>query len=78
MEERLKNFIEQSKVLPTTQECDAITRFLHHQVMELARDCLQQSQDKLITRSYFFDLTDKLEKLLEDVSYLPLFVEVFL
>ncbi|XP_069126975.1 microtubule-associated serine/threonine-protein kinase 3-like isoform X2 [Argopecten irradians] len=68
MEEKLSNFIEQNKVLPTEQEGDAITRFLHHQVIELARDCLTQSIDKLITRSYFFDLSDKLEKLLEDAQ----------
>ncbi|XP_060070360.1 microtubule-associated serine/threonine-protein kinase 3-like [Ylistrum balloti] len=68
MEEKLNNFIEQNKVLPTEQEGDAITRFLHHQVMELARDCLTQSRDKLITRSYFFDLSDKLEKLIEDAE----------
>ncbi|OWF46091.1 Microtubule-associated serine/threonine-protein kinase 2 [Mizuhopecten yessoensis] len=68
MEEKLSNYIEQNRVLPPEQEGDAITRFLHHQVLELARDCLAQSQNKLITRSYFFDLSDKLEKLIEDAE----------
>lgn len=66
MEEKLKKFIEQNKLEEV--DCDAITRFLHHQVMELARDCLQKSQDKQITGSYFFELSEKLEKLLIDVS----------
>lgn len=73
MEEKLKKFIEQNKLEEV--DCDAITRFLHHQVMELARDCLQKSQDKQITGSYFFELSEKLEKLLidaqerEDIAY---------
>ena len=66
MEEKLKKFLEQNKLEEV--DCDAITRFLHHQVMELARDCLQKSQDKQITGTYFFELSEKLEKLLIDVS----------
>ncbi|XP_056019812.1 microtubule-associated serine/threonine-protein kinase 3-like isoform X4 [Ostrea edulis] len=66
MEEKLKKFIEQNKLEEV--DCDAITRFLHHQVMELARDCLQKSQDKQITGSYFFELSEKLEKLLIDAQ----------
>ncbi|XP_078318625.1 microtubule-associated serine/threonine-protein kinase 3-like isoform X3 [Crassostrea virginica] len=73
MEEKLKKFLEQNKLEEV--DCDAITRFLHHQVMELARDCLQKSQDKQITGTYFFELSEKLEKLLidaqerEDIAY---------
>jgi microtubule-associated serine/threonine kinase len=69
MEEKLKKFIEQNKLEEV--DCDAITRFLHHQTMELARDCLQKSQDKQITGTYFFELSEKLEKLLIDVSDTP-------
>ncbi|KAJ8305339.1 hypothetical protein KUTeg_015884 [Tegillarca granosa] len=69
MEERLSQFIERNTNLETVFESDAITRFLHHQVLELARDCLDKSQAKLITTSYFYEISDSLEKLLEDVRY---------
>lgn len=69
MEERLSQFIERNTSLETVFESDAITRFLHHQVLELARDCLDKSKDKMITTSYFYEISDSLEKLLEDVRY---------
>ena len=36
--------------------------------MELARDCLQKSQEKMISGAYFYEMTENLEKLLLDVS----------
>ncbi|KAK3089602.1 hypothetical protein FSP39_004936 [Pinctada imbricata] len=68
MEEKLKTFIEQKKNLESVQESDAITRFLHHQVMELARDCLQKSQEKILNGDYFYELSENLEKLLLDAQ----------
>ena len=68
MEEKLKRFIDQNKNLEPMLESDAITRFLHHQVIELARDCLLKSQEKLLNGDYFYELSEKLEKLLIDVS----------
>ena len=68
MEERLQTFLEHCRQLQHSGESDAITSFLLHQVMELARDCLEKSQEKLITSTYFYELSDSLEKLLIDVS----------
>lgn len=65
MEERLELFIELNRA---PVEPDAILSFLHHQVLEMARDCLQKSQEKLITSNYFCELSENLEKLLKDVS----------
>ena len=73
MEERLQQFLDQCKVIHTECDCDAISSFLLHQVMELAKDCLDKSQGKLITSAYFYELSDSLEKLLIDVSK-PLYV----
>ncbi|KAM8930094.1 microtubule-associated serine/threonine-protein kinase 2-like [Pelodytes ibericus] len=66
MEERLADFItcnEPESVLPLA---DGILSFIHHQVIELARDCLRKSQDGLITSRYFYELQENLEKLLQD------------
>ncbi|XP_036362224.1 microtubule-associated serine/threonine-protein kinase 3 isoform X3 [Octopus sinensis] len=65
MEERLELFIELNRA---PVEPDAILSFLHHQVLEMARDCLQKSQEKLITSNYFCELSENLEKLLKDAQ----------
>ena len=44
--------------------------FIHHQVIEMARDCLDKSRSGLITSHYFYELQENLEKLLQDVSAL--------
>merc|ERR550534_1213294 len=77
MEERLRNFIrdhehaeklvaeageEGGGVLP--QDSIAIVRFVHHQVLEMARDCLTKSQVRLVTSRYFYEMSENLEKLL--------------
>merc|ERR1719474_1408761 len=77
MEERLRNFIrdhehaeklvaeageEGGGVLP--QDSIAIVRFVHHQVLEMARDCLTKSQERLVTSRYFYEMSENLEKLL--------------
>ena len=73
MEERLTLFIEENKSLEIqgnadiTQDAIAIARFVHHQVLEMAKDCLQKSQEKLITSRYFYELSENLEKLLCEV-----------
>ena len=58
MEERLQNFIRSNETLASTSDIAAdsvaIVRFVHHQVLEMARDCLQKSEDKLITRYMFY------------------------
>ena len=41
---------------------------LFPQVMEMVRDCLSKSQERCITSRYFYDLSENLEKLLNEVS----------
>uniref|UniRef100_A0A8C4K4F0 non-specific serine/threonine protein kinase n=1 Tax=Dromaius novaehollandiae TaxID=8790 RepID=A0A8C4K4F0_DRONO len=68
MEERLQDTITNfspSSVLPLA---DGVLGFIHHQIIELARDCLAKSQEALITSRYFMELQEKLEKMLRDVS----------
>lgn len=47
---------------------DGVLSFIHHQIAELARDCLNKSYEGLITTVYFYELQENLEKLLHDVS----------
>ena len=42
---------------------------LFAQVIQMARDCLLKSGDKLITSRYFYELSENLEKLLTEVSF---------
>ncbi|XP_057651068.1 microtubule-associated serine/threonine-protein kinase 3 isoform X1 [Diorhabda carinulata] len=70
MEERLGNFIEENKILDFGKDCDylPIVRFVHHQVLEIARDCLHKSQTKLITSQYFHEMSENLERLLSETK----------
>lgn len=47
---------------------DGVLGFIQHQLLELARDCLDKSQNGLVTSRYFVELQEKLEKLLHEVS----------
>ncbi|XP_067168803.1 microtubule-associated serine/threonine-protein kinase 3 isoform X1 [Apteryx mantelli] len=67
MEERLQDTITNfspSSILPLA---DGVLGFIHHQIIELARDCLAKSQGALITSRYFMELQEKLEKMLRDL-----------
>ncbi|XP_075731427.1 microtubule-associated serine/threonine-protein kinase 3 isoform X3 [Rhipicephalus microplus] len=66
MEERLEQFVSQEAELDAQHACDAVARFAHHQIIELARDCLQKSHDKLVTSQYFYEMYESLEKLLAE------------
>ncbi|CAG5125697.1 unnamed protein product, partial [Candidula unifasciata] len=66
MEEKLKSFIDNNATLDLAQESDAVLCFLHYQVLELARDCLNKSAEKVTSKGYFYELLDNLEKLLQD------------
>jgi len=76
MEERLKAFIEENAVIEAVDviaesvpaEAVAIVRFVQHQVVELGRDCLLKSQERLITSRYFYDMSDNLERLLAEAK----------
>ncbi|XP_023931930.1 microtubule-associated serine/threonine-protein kinase 3-like isoform X3 [Lingula anatina] len=66
MEERLDRFIEDNKVLACSEESDGTARFVHHQILELARDCLEKSQEQVISVNYFIELSENLQTLLND------------
>uniref|UniRef100_A0A8C5LWP4 non-specific serine/threonine protein kinase n=1 Tax=Leptobrachium leishanense TaxID=445787 RepID=A0A8C5LWP4_9ANUR len=66
MEERLQEIITNyspNSVLPLP---DGVLSFTHHQIVELARDCLDKSHQGLITSRYFLELQQKLEKLIQE------------
>ena len=74
MEEKLGSFIKEhsdSEYLDSEEslpaESVAIVRFVYRQFVELARDCLEKSEQGHITCSYFYDMTENLEKLLNEV-----------
>ncbi|XP_015340547.1 microtubule-associated serine/threonine-protein kinase 2 isoform X7 [Marmota marmota marmota] len=66
MEERLAEFISSNTPDSVLPLADGALSFIHHQVIEMARDCLDKSQSGLITSHYFYELQENLEKLLQD------------
>ena len=75
MEEKLKSFIIENTSEAhcdifdnVSQDSVPIIRFVHHQIIEMARDCLQKSQEKLITSLYFYEMTENLEILLTETK----------
>lgn len=67
MEERLLDVIRQFSPDSTLPLGDGVLGFIQHQLVELARDCLDKSQKGLITSLYFIELQDKLDKMLHEV-----------
>lgn len=70
MEERLTHFINENKYVARGNFGDSqpIVRFVHHQVLEMARDCLHKSHAKLITSRYFYEMSENLERLLAETK----------
>ncbi|XP_006839773.1 PREDICTED: microtubule-associated serine/threonine-protein kinase 2 isoform X2 [Chrysochloris asiatica] len=66
MEERLAEFITSNTPDSVLPLADGALSFIHHQVIEMARDCLDKSRSGLITSHYFYELQENLEKLLQD------------
>nr|XP_012631491.1 microtubule-associated serine/threonine-protein kinase 2 isoform X4 [Microcebus murinus] len=66
MEERLAEFISSNTPDSVLPLADGTLSFIHHQVIEMARDCLDKSRSGLITSHYFYELQENLEKLLQD------------
>ncbi|XP_029805867.1 microtubule-associated serine/threonine-protein kinase 2 isoform X2 [Suricata suricatta] len=66
MEERLAEFISSNTPDTVLPLADGTLSFIHHQVIEMARDCLDKSRNRLITSHYFYELQENLEKLLQD------------
>lgn len=68
MEERLSELLASSDPGKVCPLADGVLSFIHHQLIELSRDCLEKSREGLITSRYFYELQENLEKLLQDVS----------
>lgn len=68
MEERLADLLCSSAPDKVCPLADGVLSFIHHQLIELSRDCLEKSREGLITSRYFYELQENLEKLLQDVS----------
>ena len=69
MEEHLGDFLQvfcPERALPLA---DGVISFIHHQITELGRDCLDTAQQRLITSAYFYELQENLETLLHDVRH---------
>ncbi|XP_075953568.1 microtubule-associated serine/threonine-protein kinase 3 isoform X2 [Anarhichas minor] len=66
MECRLLDTIAELSPGTTLPLADGVLGFIQHQLVELARDCLDKSQKGLVTSRYFVELQEKLEKLLHE------------
>ncbi|KAJ8287041.1 hypothetical protein GJAV_G00046370 [Gymnothorax javanicus] len=66
MEERIQEIIRTNAPDSVLPLADGVLSFAHHQIIELARDCLEKSRQGLITSRYFCELTDKLERLFQE------------
>lgn len=67
MEGRLQDFLAAFAPGDRLALADGVLGFIHHQIVELARDCLAKSGEALVTSRYFLEMQDKLERLLQDV-----------
>ncbi|XP_071850781.1 microtubule-associated serine/threonine-protein kinase 3-like isoform X3 [Apostichopus japonicus] len=65
LESRLQEFLERHGT-ESSEGHDAIYAFLLHQAMELGKDCLEKSQQDVISHHYFNEITNKLRTLMED------------
>ncbi|XP_056650860.1 microtubule-associated serine/threonine-protein kinase 3-like [Monodelphis domestica] len=66
MEEQLQDIITTFSPSNTLALADGVLGFIHHQIVELARDCLAKAREDLVTSHYFLELQEKLEKMLQD------------
>ncbi|XP_068446052.1 microtubule-associated serine/threonine-protein kinase 2 isoform X3 [Clinocottus analis] len=76
MEERLAVLLCASAPDKVCPLADGVLSFIHHQLIELSRDCLVKSREGLITSRYFYELQENLEKLLQDAHERSESVEV--
>lgn len=70
MEGQLLDIIAECSPDTALPLADGVLGFIQHQLVELARDCLDKSQNGLVTSRYFVELQEKLEKLLHEVGSL--------
>ncbi|XP_057675947.1 microtubule-associated serine/threonine-protein kinase 4 isoform X1 [Corythoichthys intestinalis] len=66
MEEKIEEIIRGNSPESVLPLADGVLGFARHQIIELARDCLEKSRLGLVTSSYFCELTDKLERLVQE------------
>ncbi|CAB1325982.1 unnamed protein product [Coregonus sp. 'balchen'] len=66
MEGRLLDILADCSPDSTLPLADGVLGFIQHQLVELARDCLDKSQMGLVTSRYFMELQEKVEKLLHE------------
>ncbi|XP_037673900.1 microtubule-associated serine/threonine-protein kinase 3 isoform X3 [Choloepus didactylus] len=66
MEGRLQEFLAAFTPGDRLALADGVLGFIHHQIVELARDCLAKSGEALVTSRYFLEMQEKLERLLQD------------
>uniref|UniRef100_A0A8C6EC41 non-specific serine/threonine protein kinase n=1 Tax=Moschus moschiferus TaxID=68415 RepID=A0A8C6EC41_MOSMO len=66
MEGRLQEFLAAFSPGARLALADGVLGFIHHQIIELARDCLAKSGEALVTSRYFLEMQEKLERLLQD------------
>ncbi|XP_049330288.1 microtubule-associated serine/threonine-protein kinase 2 isoform X4 [Astyanax mexicanus] len=76
MEERIQEIISSNSPENVLPLADGVLSFAHHQIIELARDCLEKSRLGLITSRYFCELTDNLERLFQESTERSESVEV--
>lgn len=77
MEEKIQEIIHSNSPENVLPLADGVLGFAHHQIIELARDCLEKSRQALITSSYFCELTDKLERLAQEVRTAAFVIDHF-
>uniref|UniRef100_A0A3Q0RCR5 non-specific serine/threonine protein kinase n=1 Tax=Amphilophus citrinellus TaxID=61819 RepID=A0A3Q0RCR5_AMPCI len=66
MEDRLLEIVTHYSPDSSLRLADGVLGFIQHQLVELVRDCLDKSQNGLVTSRYFVELQEKLEKLLHE------------
>ncbi|XP_077478761.1 microtubule-associated serine/threonine-protein kinase 3-like isoform X2 [Stigmatopora argus] len=66
MEEKIEEIVRGNSPESVLPLADGVLGFARHQIIELARDCLEKSRLGLVTSSYFCELTDKLERLVQE------------
>ncbi|CAB1317725.1 unnamed protein product [Coregonus sp. 'balchen'] len=66
MEGRLLDILADCSPDSNLPLADGVLGFIQHQLVELARDCLDKSQMGLVTSRYFIELQENLEKLLHE------------
>ncbi|XP_032239899.2 microtubule-associated serine/threonine-protein kinase 3 isoform X2 [Nematostella vectensis] len=70
MEAKLMEFVEDytSETWGSVFGCDGVLNFVWHQVIESARDVLLQSQESSLTSRHFYELSEKMERLLYEAK----------